>query len=181
MTHNAELEKQKFPIGKFVAPSSYTASMLQTFKESIRDFPGKLRAETEHLIDQQLDTPYRDGGWTVRQVVHHCADSHMNGFTRMKMALTENKPIIKPYNQDGFAILSDSKMPIEVSLNILEGIHTRWYDVLIHLKESDLERGYIHPEYGKEVSLKEFIAQYAWHGGTHLGHIISLKKRMGWK
>ena len=178
---NAELEKLKFPIGKFVAPLIYTTELLQTFKESIRDFPGKLRAETQHLNDSQLDTPYRPGGWTIRQVVHHCADSHMNGFTRLKLALTEDKPTIKPYPQDAFAHLSDSKMPIDVSLNILEGVHARWYDLLRNLKESDLERVYIHPEYGKEVPMKEFMAQYTWHGGTHLGHITSLKQRMGWK
>ncbi|MDZ4664878.1 MAG: putative metal-dependent hydrolase [Bacteroidota bacterium] len=181
MIQNAELEKLKFPIGKFAPPANYTAQLLQTFKESIKNFPQKLRAETAHLNDQQLDTPYRPNGWTIRQAIHHCADSHMNGFTRLKLALTENKPTIKPYDQNGFANLSDSKMPIDVSLNILEGLHARWYNVVCNLKESDLERKYIHPEYGKEVPMKEFIAQYAWHGATHLGHITSLKERMGWK
>ncbi len=178
---NTDLEKLKFPIGKFIAPLNYTPALLQTFKESIRDLPAKLRAETEHLSEEQLNTPYRPGGWTVKQVVHHLADSHMNGFTRLKLALTENKPIVKPYDQDGFANLSDSKMSISVSLNILEGLHARWYDIMCHLNEGDLERVYIHPEYGKEVTIKEFIAQYAWHGGTHLGHITSLKQRMGWR
>ncbi len=181
MTTNTDLEKLKFPIGKFIPPTNYTVELLHSCKESIRDFPGKLRSETAHLNDSQIDTPYRPGGWTIRQVVHHCADSHMNGFTRLKLALTENKPIVKPYDQDGFANLSDSKMPIDVSLTILEGIHARWYDIMCHLKESDLDRVYIHPEYNKEVPIKEFIAQYAWHGGTHLGHITSLKQRMGWK
>ncbi len=181
MIQNAELEKLKFPIGKFAPLANYTAEFLQSCKESIKDFPGKLRAETAHLSDQQLDTPYRPDGWTIRQVVHHCADSHMNAFSRLKLALTEDKPIIKPYDQDGFAKLSDSKMPIDVSLKIIDGLHARWYDVLSNLKDSDLERSYIHPEYGKEVQMKQFIAQYAWHCGTHLGHITSLKKRMGWK
>jgi hypothetical protein len=181
MLQNAELEKQRFPIGKFAAPASYTPALLQGYKESIRDFPGKLRAHTQHLSDQQLDTPYRDGGWTIRQIVHHCADSHMNGFTRCKLLLSENTPTIKPYPQDDFAAMADTKMPVHTSLIILEGVHSRWYEILKSIKESDLERCYIHPEYGREVPLKESMANYAWHGEHHLAHITSLKKRMGWR
>lgn len=178
---NADLEKLKFPIGKFAAPASYTPALLKTYREVIRDFPGKLRAHTQHLSDLQLDTPYREGGWSIRQVVHHCADSHMNGFTRLKLALSENTPTIKPYPQDNFVDLHDYKMPVHTSLIILEGVHARWYEVLKHLKEKDLERTYIHPEYGKEVPVKESIAQYAWHGVHHLAHITSLKQRLGWR
>jgi hypothetical protein len=181
MIQNAELEKLKFPIGKFVAPANYSLALLKTNAECIRDFPGKLRAETQHLSDLQLDTPYRDGGWTIRQVVHHCADSHMNGFTRMKLALSEHTPTIKPYPQDNFADMPDCKMPVHTSLIILEGVHSRWYEVLKSLKEPDLDRSYIHPEYGKFVPLKESIAQYAWHGAHHLAHITSVKQRMGWR
>ncbi len=180
MTQNADMEKQKFPIGTFAAPVNYSQALLQSYKESIRDFPGKLRIQTQDLSDQQLDTPYREGGWTVRQVVHHCADSHMNGFIRLKLALSEDVPTIKPYPQDQFAKLNDCKMNVHTSLIILEGVHARWYEVLKSLKEPDLDRSYIHPEYGKQVPIKESIAQYAWHGEHHLAHITSLKKRMGW-
>jgi hypothetical protein len=181
MLQNAELEKLKYPIGKFAPPASYTAALLQGYTESIRDFPMKLRAHTQHLSDQQLDTHYRDGGWTIRQVVHHCADSHMNGFIRCKLALLENTPTIKPYPQALFAEMNDYKIPVHTSLIILEGVHIRWYEVLKNITKQDLDSCYIHPEYGKKVPLKESIAQYAWHGEHHLAHITSLKKRMGWR
>jgi len=178
----SSIENLKFPVGKFSAPESYTPQFYKAAFEIIKNFPTNLKAEVTHLNTEQLDTAYRPDGWTIRQVVHHCADSHMNGFIRLKLTLSEDKPTIKPYNQDAFAQLADSKhMAIEPSLQIIEGLHARWYEVLEHLKADDFEKIYIHPEYMKEYSIKEFIALYAWHCQTHLGHITSLKKRMGWK
>jgi len=180
MITETELETLRFPIGKFVAPAVYTEALLQERKESIRDLPIQLRAEVSQLNEEQLNTPYRPEGWTTKQVVHHLADSHMNGFTRLKLALCEDKPTIKPYPEALFAEMSDYKMSVDISLSLLEAIHSRWFNILLSLKETDLERSYIHPQYGKEVSIKQFICSYAWHGEHHLAHITGLKKRMGW-
>lgn len=179
---NIQIDKLKYPIGPFKAPDQYTVAYLKECFDEIRSFPDKLKKEVSHLSNEQLDTPYRDGGWTIRQVIHHLADSHMNGFTRLKLALCEDKPVIKPYPQDEFVKLADSKtMAIEPSLMILEGIHARWYELMLHMSASDFDKVYVHPEYMKEYSTKEFIALYKWHGSQHLAHITGLKERMGWK
>jgi hypothetical protein len=176
------LEELKYPIGKFKKHDTITSEMLRKFIADIESFPKRLRAEVENLTDEQLDTPYRPNGWIIRQVVNHCADSHMNGFIRHKLLLTENKPTIKPYFENLWAELPDSKsMPIESALQILDGGHKRWTVLLKSLGQDDLKRIYIHPEHGKEFQLEESIALYAWHCNHHLAHITELKKRKNWK
>jgi hypothetical protein len=176
-----ELQALKFPIGKFQKPAKLTKEVLSGFMKDIETFPSRLKKEVIALTDAQLDTPYRPDGWTIRQVVHHCADSHMNSLIRFKLTLTEEKPTVKPYYEERWAELADSKtMPIPPSLNLLEGLHARWTVLLHSLTEKDLEKSFIHPEHGKEFRLDENLGIYAWHCNHHLAHIASLKKRMNW-
>lgn len=176
------LEQLKYPIGKYEKPLPVTAEHLKSYIHDISTFPVRLHKAVAHLSDGQLDTPYREGGWTVRQVVHHCADSHMNGLARIKLALTEDNPTIKPYFEDRWAALPDSKkMPIEVSLKMLEGIHDHWAYLLKSLTKNQWQRSFIHPEHDKEIRLDENTGMYAWHSNHHLAHITSLNARMGWK
>ena len=178
---NIELEKLKFPIGVFVKPEVISAENLEHWISDIETFPSRLRSVIANLYSPQLDTVYRPGGWTIRQVVHHCADSHMNSLQRFKLALTEEKPTIKPYWEDLWAELEDSKtMSVEPSLLLLEGLHARWALLLRSLKAEDFERTFIHPEHGKEFRLDENIGVYAWHCNHHLAHITTLKKQKGW-
>ena len=147
---------------------------------SIADFPLQLEPEVIGLSDHQLDTPYRDGGWTIRQVVHHLADSHMNAFIRMKLVLTEDHPTLKPYLQDEWARLSDAaELPIASSLAILKGLHSRWSHLLHNVMESEWQRGATHPEVG-EMTLDDLLETYARHGVTHLSELTGLKKAKGW-
>lgn len=176
-----ELEQLQFPIGRFQKPAVFTEALLTSFITAIADFPVKITTATEALSEEQLDTPYRPGGWTIRQVVHHCSDSHMNSLIRFKLALTEDKPVIKPYNETLWAELADSKMPIAPALQMLEGIHERWVALLHSLTKEQLARSFVHPEHGNEITLEECIAIYAWHCHHHLAHITELKKRMIWQ
>ncbi len=174
-------ELLKFPIGKYVKPEVITEQQLVQYKTTINSFPSRLTKEVDNLTDEQLDTPYRPDGWTIRQVVNHCADSHMNSLIRFKLTLTEDKPIVKPYFEERWAELSDSKtMPIKPALKMLEGIHERWTVLLNNLKPEELSRVFIHPEHGKEFRLDENIGIYAWHCNHHLAHITTLKKQKGW-
>jgi hypothetical protein len=176
------IDELKYPMGKFVKPESFTPEILNHYIRNIESFPSRLRTEVEHLTDEQLDTRYRAGGWTIRQVVNHCADSHMNSFTRFKLALTEDTPTIKPYFEARWAELADSKnMPIEPALKILEGLHQRWVVILKSLTKEELEKKYIHPEQGKELRLDGTIGLYAWHCNHHLAHITTLKKTRNWE
>ncbi|MCW3077203.1 MAG: metal-dependent hydrolase [Bacteroidetes bacterium] len=176
-----QFEKLRYPIGKFAPPDKYSKdSFLHCIKE-IKNFPAKLSEQVTHLTEEQLQTPYRPDGWTIRQVVHHCADSHMNGLIRFKVTLTEDKPTIKPYRENLVAELADTKvLTIEPSLLILKGVHERWVALLESLNENHLQMKYIHPEYNKEFSLNEAGALYAWHGNHHLAHITTLKKNKNW-
>lgn len=177
-----DIEKLKFPIGKFVKPTTITNNILATWIADISAFPKRLSDEVLNLTDEQLDTQYRSGGWTIRQVVHHCADSHMNSLTRLKLCLTEDLPTIKPYFEERWAELFDAKnMPIQSSLKMLEGIHERWTVLLNHLTADQLKRIFIHPEHGKTFSVEENIGIYAWHCNHHLAHITETKKRQNWK
>ena len=176
------MDNLKYPIGKFQKPETLTKEILDHFINDIESFPERLKTEVEHLSDEQLDTPYRPEGWTIRQVVNHCADSHMNSLTRFKLALTEENPTIKPYYEERWAELADSKnMPIASALKMLEGLHERWIVLLRSLTEKELNRKFIHPEHGKEFRLDENIGVYAWHCNHHLAHITTLKKNKGWK
>ena len=141
-----------------------------------------MREAIRGLNEKQLDTPYRDGGWTVRQVVHHVPDSHLNAYTRVKLALTENAPTIKPYDEAAWAALPDSRStPIETSLRMLEALHERWTGLLRSMKPEDFQRRFTHPEHGKTFTLDWLVAMYAWHGRHHVAHITSLRERMGWR
>jgi len=170
-----------YPIGKFdfkqiVAPGEYAALI-----EEIGAAPALYRDAVRGLDDGQLDTPYRPGGWTVRQTVHHVADSHMNSFLRMRLALTETEPTIKPYNQKAWAELSDSRTaPVELSLQLIESLHARWVLLLQSLSDADFARVFRHPETGV-VRLDTNLALYAWHGRHHAAHITGLRQRNGWK
>jgi hypothetical protein len=170
----------RFPIGKFSFPGFVSASDLAGFITDIERAPAILRAAVAGLSAQQLDTPYRDGGWTVRQVTHHVPDSHMNAYVRYKLALTEDEPTIKPYAEDRWAELADTQStPLEVSLALLDSLHTRWAQLLRSLSPADWKRQFRHPDLGV-VSLERNLALYAWHGKHHVAHITELRKRMGW-
>ncbi len=177
----SELDQLRYPIGQFEAPETYTFQLLAKAIQTIADFPEKLKAEVTSLTEEQLETPYRPGGWTIRQVIHHCADSHMNCFIRLKWALTENNPTIKFYYENLWGEGIDNKtMPIDPTLMFLEGLHYRMAYVMKNLSEEALKLTYIHPEHNKEFELREMICLYEWHCNHHLAHITSLKKRKGW-
>ena len=147
----------------------------------VAEAPAKLRVAVAGLSNEQLDTPYRDGGWTVRQVIHHVPESHMNAYIRFKLALTENEPTIKPYDEAAWAETPDVReTPIEVSLALLENLHTRWVVLLKSLSDADFRRQFRHPELGV-VPLEKNLALYAWHGNHHVAHITSLRERKQWR
>ncbi|MEM0575864.1 YfiT family bacillithiol transferase [Flavobacterium polysaccharolyticum] len=176
-----ELERLQYPIGKFKAPNQYTKDYLKEKIEEIGLFVKKLETEVSQLNEDQLETPYRPEGWTIRQVIHHCADSHMNCFIRIKWALTENKPTIKYYEEGLWGEGFDNKtMPITPTLELLKGLHFRITYLLRNLSEEELNKNFIHPEHSKTFSIKEIIGIYAWHCNHHLAHITELKKRKKW-
>jgi hypothetical protein len=169
-----------FPIGKFVYAGPPDKEQREKFIEDIEQTPAALRAAVQGLSPQQLETPYREGGWTVWQVVHHVPDSHMNAYIRFKLALTEDEPTIKPYEQQLWAELEDVKStPIEVSLALMDALHDRWVRLLRSMKTNDWKRSFRHPELGM-VALEKNVALYSWHGRHHVAHITELRKRMGW-
>ena len=178
---NPEFEKLRYPIGYFKAPEKYTATYLSEKIAEIAAFPERLKNEVSKLNDEQLDTAYRVDGWTIRQVIHHCADSHMNCFIRIKWALTEEKPTIKFYHEELWGELHDNTtMPIEPTLSLLEGLHFRLAYLMSSLSENDLQKSFLHPANNKEYKIEEIIGTYAWHSNHHLTHITELKKRKGW-
>ena len=175
-----ELEQLRYPIGKFDASQSLTDDQVEQFILSIARLPDRLQEAVADMTAEQLDTPYREGGWTVRQVIHHLPDSHLNGYTRQKLALTEHAPTIRPYNEGAWAELPDSLQGApEISLALLAALHQRWVLLLKSLQLEQLQRRFIHPENG-EQRIREHIGLYAWHGEHHLAHITELKKRKGW-
>ena len=168
----------KYPISTFQY-DEITSSITSVWINEIENLPRLLRDAVKDLDNDQLDTAYRSGGWTVRQVIHHLADSHMNAYVRFKLALTEENPVIKPYDEAKWAELSDYNLPIDTSLLLLENLHQRWTTLLRSLTPVDMEKTFIHPDSG-EVSVGENIGIYAWHGKHHLAHITSLCNRKGW-
>jgi DinB superfamily len=170
----------RYPVGKFHFDGPLTQEQMQTSLDDIAHTPANLRSAIKGLSESQLDTPYRPGGWTVRQVVHHVPDSHMNAYIRFKLALTEEEPTIKPYEQQLWADLDDSKStPIEVSLTMLDSLHDRWMRLLQSLTPKDWKLTFRHPELGL-VSLEKNLALYAWHGRHHVAHITALREREHW-
>jgi uncharacterized damage-inducible protein DinB len=170
----------RFPIGKFTYNGPLTEEQKRTSLDQIAETPTKLRAAVKGLTEAQIDTPYRPGGWTVRQVIHHMPDSHLNAYVRFKLALTEDEPTIKPYAEARWAELSDTKStPIEVSLTLLESLHDRWARLLRSLTPEDWKRTFRHPEMGP-MTLEKTLALYAWHGPHHVAHVTALRERNGW-
>jgi len=169
----------RYPVGPFtpVAPS---ASRRAADIADIAALPEKIRAAVAGLDDRQLDTRYRPGGWSVRQVVHHVADSHMNGFIRVKLALTEEHPTIKPYDENAWALLADARLPIEFSLTLLDGLHRRWAEVIAAMSPAHFGRTFVHPEHGRVFTLDEHTQNYGWHSRHHVAHITALRTRQGW-
>jgi uncharacterized damage-inducible protein DinB len=171
----------RYPVGPFTFEGNVTESQRQLWIAHIAEAPVKLRAAVAGLTPEQLDTPYRPEGWTVRQVAHHVPDSHMNAYIRFKLALTEDQPTIKPYDQDQWSGLADVQAtPVETSLVLLESLHERWVTLLRSLTATDFARAFLHPEYSRVMTLEETLALYSWHGRHHVAQITSLRERMGW-
>jgi hypothetical protein len=170
---------KRYPIGKFEKPSVRSKVQLESWISDIQQLPEKLNKVLENLTAQQLDTPYRDEGWTARQVIHHIADSHMNSYIRFKWALTEDEPVIKAYNEQKWAEEKDAKeMDIRPSVEIIKSLHHRWSYMLTNLTDQQLKRGFIHPENKQRWELNWTIGMYAWHGNHHLEHIKMCKTKI---
>jgi hypothetical protein len=174
-----DLPDLKYPIGRFRRVTSLTGAERQEAIESIAAAPGRLRAAVQGLTEEQLDTPYRPGGWTVRQVVHHVPDSHMNAYLRFKWTLTEDNPTIKTYAQGLWAELADSRGPVEGSLTMLEVLHDRWVRLMRSMTPEDFARPFTHPENGP-MTLDGLLVLYEWHGRHHAAHVTGLRERMSW-
>jgi len=181
MSHTpTTLPDRRYPIGKFSYDAPPSEAQRTELIQLIENAPAALRKAVQGLSPQQVETPYRDAGWTVRQVVHHVPESHMNAYIRFKLALTEDEPTIKPYMEDRWAKLDDvQSTPLEVSLALLDNLHNRWVRLLRTIKPGEWQRTFRHPELGT-VSLEKNLALYAWHGRHHVAHITELRKRMGW-
>jgi hypothetical protein len=178
----SESEDLRYPIGRMpVLKGPATPRQREEWIRTIEGLPRRLRGAVDGLTPQQWDTPYRPGGWTVRQVVHHVPDSHLNAYVRFKLGVTEDEPTIKPYDEASWAKLADTReTPPAVSLDLLEALHTRWVVLLRSLSEQDYGRTVRHPEYGRIFTLEGLLAQYAWHCEHHLRHITALREREGW-
>jgi len=174
------MEDLRYPVGRFQRPQSLEPKQRRAAIDTIAEAPTKLRAAVSGLTDAQLDTPYRPEGWTVRQVVHHVPDSHLNAYTRFKLALTEDTPTIKPYNEAAWATLEDSKTtPVATSLALLDAVHDRWIRILRAMSPSDFSRTLNHPENGI-MNLDQMLDLYEWHSRHHVAHVTTLRDRSGW-
>lgn len=171
----------RYPIGTFKAKESYSIEEIANLINDIEALPTKIEEAIENMNDAQLDTPYREGGWTVRQVVHHLPDSHMNAYVRMKWTITEDQPRIKAYDEKAWATTPETKLAPSISIDFLKSLHTKWAALMRGLSEGDLSRAFIHPDTNKSVKMDRMIGLYAWHGNHHLAHITTLKEKMGWK
>ncbi|WP_312761747.1 YfiT family bacillithiol transferase [Epilithonimonas sp.] len=170
------LDELKYPVGKFVKPKFITKETIDSAISEIENFPNLVKAEIQNLDERDLQLRYRPEGWTISQVIHHCADSHINSYMRFKLALTENVPTIKPYDESLWAKLPDNNLSPLVSLQLLEALHSRWAYLLKTLTEEDLNKEFIHPEQSEKISLKENILIYSWHCQHHLAHISQAKE-----
>ena len=178
-TMEMEAVDPKYPVGKFKRPETVDPHQTMAAIAALAELPGKLREAVEGLDRAQLDTPYREGGWTVRQLVHHVADSHMNAFLRVRLALTEDWPTITPYDEKAWAMLHDSSAPVEWSVGLLENLHARWVMLLESLTEDQWARGMKHPVNGP-MTLEMATLLYAWHSRHHVAHITRLREKEGW-
>jgi len=176
-----ELNKLKYPIGKFDCPNPITQNQIDAWISILEFFPNRLELLVKDLTNNQLDTPYRPEGWTIRQVIHHLSDSHHNSYTRFKWSLTEDKPLIKTYYEDRWADLFDSRIaPIEMSLNHLKAVHAKLVYLVKGLDVLELNKTFVHPEGNETVMLKENLGIYAWHCNHHYAHIEDLLKQKTW-
>jgi hypothetical protein len=164
-------EALRFPIGKFAPKDSYTQEEISTDIHRIEAIPEKIEALAKRLTANQLDTPYREGGWTARQVLHHLSDSHLNAYIRFKWTITEETPVIKAYNEKAWALTPETSLDPAMSVNLLKVLHIKWVTLLKGLSQDDFKKEFIHPDTGKRLSLARMVATYAWHGEHHLGHI----------
>jgi uncharacterized damage-inducible protein DinB len=170
----------RYPLGKY-EPQSYSEEQKDKWLRDIKFLPTDIEMAIQNLDEAQLDTPYREGGWTVKQLIHHVADSHMNAYIRFKLGLTEDNPAIKPYEEKDWAVMEDVySVPINVSVTLLHALHQRWYAVLKGLNEEQLNRTVFHPEHKKNLTLWFLLGMYAWHSRHHVAHITSLRDRMNW-
>ncbi len=170
----------KYPIGKYIE-QPFSGKQLQEWLLDIQDLPQQLEFAITNLDESQLDTPYRECGWTVKQLVHHVADSHMNAYTRFKLGLTEDTPLVKAYDENAWAKMIDSKkIPINVSITLLFALHRRWYEILANVSDEEWNRTVIHSEHKKEMTLWYLLGMYAWHSRHHVAHVTSLRERKGW-
>ena len=173
-------EDLRYPIGSYV-PQPFSHKQKEAWLLDIKFLPEELEVAVQNLDAHQLETPYREGGWTVHQLVHHVADSHMNAYIRFRLGLTEENPTIRPYEEKEWAKLNDVKtLPINVSLTLLHALHQRWYATIKDLSEDQWERTVVHPEHKKQMSLWHLLGMYAWHGKHHVKHITALRERKGW-
>ena len=170
------LEQLKYPAGKFVKPESITKEIIDSAISEIENFPSLVKFEIQNLEEKDLQLRYRPEGWTITQVVHHCADSHINSYMRFKLALTENVPTIKPYEESLWAELPDNNLSPFVSLKLLDALHEKWVYIIKSLSEEDLNKEFIHPDQSEKISLKENISIYSWHCRHHLAHIKQAKE-----
>ncbi len=178
---NQELEKLRYPIGKFQVPTTITNKDLENWTLVLEQLPEKLEVMVISLTEEQLETPYRPGGWTVRQLVHHISDSHHNSYIRFKWALTEDNPVIKPYDEKAWAELFDSRTaPIQMSLDHLKAVHAKLVYLIKGLSQEQLQRKFIHPDGNQESTVAENVGRYAWHSNHHFAHIANLIEREGW-
>lgn len=174
------MSDQRYPIGQY-EPQPFSEGQKEAWLADIRFLPNAVEAAIHNLDEGQLHTPYRDGGWTVHQLVHHIADSHMNGYIRFKLGYTETAPVIKPYDEGAWALTEDVKtLPVNISITILYAVHRRWSVFLESFKEEDWQRTIFHPEHKMEMSLWYLLGLYAWHSRHHTAHITALRERMGW-
>jgi DinB superfamily len=174
-----ELDDLRYPIGRFATPASSLFDIRAEQMQTLRLLPKRLRAAVSGLNEAQLDTPYREGGWTIRQVVHHLGDSHVMAYTRCKQALTKDWPMEQSYDEAAWANLADSRLPVDVSLALIEALHARWVALLEAMNDDEFRKGYNHPERGRET-LAKALAMYDWHSRHHTAHITSLRARQGW-
>ncbi|MEM9681131.1 MAG: YfiT family bacillithiol transferase [Bacteroidota bacterium] len=174
-----ELYRLRYPIGQFNMPDDITKEYINQWIRTIEDFPKAIETITSDLSEEELNYRYRPAGWTIRQVIHHCADSHMNSIIRFKLAMTEESPTIRPYFEDRWAQLTDYSEDISYALSILKGVHAKLAILMRSFNDADLKREFIHPEHGKRFSLEETIGTYAWHSNHHLAHIKQAMKHKG--
>jgi hypothetical protein len=174
------MQDLRYPIGKYIV-QPFSQTQWEEWLNDIKFLPQHLEHAILNLDEAQLETPYREGGWTVKQLVHHVADSHMNAYIRFKLRLTEDSLLIKPYDENAWAQMPDTmQLPINISLTLLHALHARWYVILKTMSREDLDKTAYHPEHKKDFSLWELLGLYAWHSRHHTAHITALKERMGW-